>query len=119
MKLSHTVLRLAGRAMAQLAIERSISAQLVFHLAAVARGIVDDIEVALLVNLVRRPLLPVGHVLLLLVLSRHGFAVRSLSQREGLRRRCLADGEDGALSSVYWKAAGSELGEDTCRRSEE
>ena len=54
-----TVLCLACRAMAQLAVERLSSAQLVLDLSAVAVGFVLDVKVlTLVVNAVRRTLLP-------------------------------------------------------------
>jgi len=54
-----TMLRLTGGAMAQLRVERLVAAELVLDLAAVARGLVDDGElVVVLVDPVRRAGLP-------------------------------------------------------------
>lgn len=55
----HTVLSLAGGAMAQLAVEGNVSAELVLDLSAVAAGLMLDVElVVVLVDAVRRALLP-------------------------------------------------------------
>lgn len=82
------MLRLARGAVAQLAIQRSVSTQLVLHGTAMARGIVDDLELALVVDLVRRSLLPLSYILLLLLRRllgvRHGFAVSPLGQVDDL-----------------------------------
>lgn len=54
------MLRLAGRAMAQLTVQRLFSAQLILHFAAMAAGLVSRFEVVVRVmDLVRSTLLPV------------------------------------------------------------
>lgn len=66
----HTVLSLASGAVAQLGVERLLSAQLVLDLAAVAAGLVSGLEVLIgLVDLVRCTLLPVLDWLLRLLAS--------------------------------------------------
>lgn len=53
------MLRLTSRAMAQLAVQRLLAAQLIVHLAAMAAGLIADLEVLIrLMYPVRRPLLP-------------------------------------------------------------
>lgn len=65
-----TVLGLAGGAVAQLGVERLLSAQLVLDLAAVAAGLVSSLEILIgLVDLVWSTLLPVLNRLLRLLAS--------------------------------------------------
>jgi len=53
------MLRLASGAMAQLAVQRLLTAQLVVHLATMAAGLIADLEVLIrLMDLVRRLRLP-------------------------------------------------------------
>ena len=67
---THTVLGLASGAMAQLGVERLLSAQLVLDLAAVTACLVSGLEVlVLLVDLVRCTLLPILDWLLRLLAS--------------------------------------------------
>lgn len=64
------MLRLASRAVAQLAIQRLFATQLVLNLAAVACSLVASLEVVvLIVHLVRRAELPVVQTLLALLVD--------------------------------------------------